>query len=95
MKEKPLEHTAPLFLKECQMTTGQVGSVEVETRGQSANDLWNQYRIGFHTWYSVHTYHTKAQSFLNIKRQNDKKACIRFTCVKPAEEVMMFLTFHK
>lgn len=49
MKEKPLEHSAPLSLKECQMTTDQVGSVEVETRGQSTNDMWNQHRIGFHT----------------------------------------------
>ena len=26
MKEKPLEHSAPLFLKECQLTTDQVGN---------------------------------------------------------------------
>ena len=46
MKGKPLEHTAPLFLKECQMIKDQVSRVEIKTRGQSKNDLWHQQRIG-------------------------------------------------
>ena len=73
MKDKPLEHTAPLFLEEYQMTTDQVRRVEVETRGQSTNDLWHQHRIGRVTASNFHTYHTKAQSILNRKGQNDKK----------------------
>ena len=68
MKEKPLEYTAPLFLKECQ-----VKRVEIETRGQSTNDLWHQQRIGRVTASNFHTYHTKAQSILNRKGQNVKK----------------------
>ena len=68
MKEKPLEYTAPLFLKECQ-----VKRVEIETRGQSTNDLWHQQRIGRVTASNFHTYHTKAQSILNQKGQNVKK----------------------
>ncbi|KAK2552801.1 Exonuclease [Acropora cervicornis] len=73
MKEKPLEYTAPLFLKECQMTADQVKRVEIETRGQSTNDLWHQQRIGRVTALNFHTYHTKAQSILNRKGQNVKK----------------------
>ena len=37
MKGKPLEQTAPLFLKDCQMTKDQVARVEVETHLQSTN----------------------------------------------------------
>lgn len=73
MKGKPLEHTAPLFLKECQMTTDQVKQVEIETRGQSTNDLWHKQRIGRVTASNFHTFHTKAQSILNRRSQNDKK----------------------
>ena len=73
MKGKPLEHTAPLFLKEYQMTTDQVKRVEIETRGQSSNDLWHQQRIGRVTASNFHTFHTKAQSILHRKGQNDKK----------------------
>lgn len=73
MKEKPLEYTAPLFLKKCQMTADQVKRVEIETRGQSINDLWHQQRIGRVTASNFHTYHTKAQSILNRKGQNVKK----------------------
>ena len=73
MKEKPLEYTAPLFLKECQMTADQVKRVEIETRGQSTNDLWHQQRIGRVTASNFHTYHTKAQSILNQKGKNVKK----------------------
>ena len=73
MKGKPLEYTAPLFLKECQMTADQVKRVEIETRGQSTNDLWHQQRIGRVTASNFHTYHTKAQSILNRKGQNVKK----------------------
>ncbi|XP_015772524.1 PREDICTED: uncharacterized protein LOC107350802 [Acropora digitifera] len=73
MKEKPLEYTAPIFLKECQMTADQVKRVEIETRGQSTNDLWHQQRIGRVTPSNFHTYHTKAQSILNRKGQNVKK----------------------
>ena len=86
MKDQPLEHTASLFLKKCQMTTDQMGSVEVETRGQRTNDLKHQHRIGRVTASNFHTCHTKAQSFLYTKGQNDKKSCVQFTCVKPAEE---------
>ena len=39
MKGEPLEHTAPLFLRECPMTIDQVKRVEIETHGQSTNDL--------------------------------------------------------
>ena len=42
MKGKPLEHTAPLFLKECQMTSDQVKRVETETRGIHAFLLLNE-----------------------------------------------------
>lgn len=49
MKEKPLEYTAPLFLKECQMTADQVKRVEIETHGQSTNDLWHQHQTFIHT----------------------------------------------
>ena len=73
MKGKPLEYTAPLFLKECQMTAGQVKRVEIETRGQSTNDLWHQQRIGRVTASNFHTYHTKAQAILNRKGQNVRK----------------------
>ena len=73
MKGKPLEHTAPLFLKECQMTTDQVRRVEIETRGQSKNDLWHQQRVGRVTASNFHTFHTKAQTILNRRSQNDKK----------------------
>ena len=73
MKGKPLEYTAQLFLKECQMTADQVKRVEIETRGQSTNDLWHQQRIGRVTASNFHTYHTKAQSILNRKGQNVKK----------------------
>ena len=66
MKEKPLEYTAPLFLKEYQMTAHQVKRVEIETRGQSTNDLWHQQRIGRVTASNFHTYHTKAQSIPNL-----------------------------
>ena len=73
MKGKPLEHTAPLFLRECQMTADQVKRVEIETRGQTTNDLWHQQRTGRVTASNFHTYHTKAQSILNRKGQNVKK----------------------
>ncbi|CAH3022078.1 unnamed protein product, partial [Porites evermanni] len=73
MKGKPLEYTAPIFLKECQMTADQVKRVEIETRGQNTNDLWHQQRIGRVTASNFHTYHTKAQSILNRKGQNVKK----------------------
>ena len=73
MKGKPLEHTAPRFLKEYQMPTDQVKRVEIETRGQSSNDLWHQQRIGRVTASNFHTFHTKAQSILHRKGQNDKK----------------------
>ena len=73
MKGKPLEYTAPLFLKECQMTADQVKRVEIETRGQSTNDLWHQQRIGRVTASNFHTYHTKAQAILNRKGQNVRK----------------------
>ena len=56
MKGKPLEYTAQLFLKECQMTADQVKRVEIETRGQSTNDLWHQQRIGRVTASNFHTY---------------------------------------
>ena len=76
MKGKPLEYTAQLFLKECQMTADQVKRVEIETRGQSTNDLWHQQRIGRVTASNFHTYHTKAQSILNRKGQNVKKKTV-------------------
>ena len=86
MKGKPLEYTAQLFLKECQMTADQVKRVEIETRGQSTNDLWHQQRIGRVTASNFHTYHTKAQSILNRKGQNVKKNSVQFTCIKPVEQ---------
>ena len=55
------------------MTADQVKRVEIETRGQSTNDLWHQQRIGRVTASNFHTYHTKAQSILNRKGQNVKK----------------------
>ena len=73
MKGKPLEHTAPLFLKDCQMTKDQVTRVEIETRGQSSNDLWHQQRTGRVTASNFHTFHTKSQSILNRKGQNGNK----------------------
>lgn len=73
MKGKPLEQTAPLFLKDCQMTKDQVARVEVETRGQSTNELWYQQRIGRVTASNFHTFHTKAQTILNRKGHSDKK----------------------
>ena len=73
MKGKPLEHTAPLFLKDCQMTKDQVARVEVETRGQSTNELWHQQRVGRVTASNFHTFHTKAQTILNRKGHSDKK----------------------
>ena len=73
MKGKPLQHTAPLFLKECQMTADQVKRVEIETQGQNTNDLWYQQRKGRVTASNFHTFHTKAQSILNRRGQNDKK----------------------
>ena len=72
MKGKPLEHTAPLFLKECQMTTDQVRRVEIETCGQSKNDLWHQQRVDRVTVSNFHTFHTEAQTILNRRRQNHK-----------------------
>lgn len=73
MKGKPLEQTAPLFLKNCQMTKDQVARVEVETRGQSTNELWYQQRFGRVTVSNFHTFHTKAQPILNRKGHSDKK----------------------
>ena len=55
------------------MTADQVKRVEIETRGQSTNDLWHQQRIGRVTASNFHTYHTQAQSILNRKGQNVKK----------------------
>ena len=54
------------------MTTDQVSRVEIETRGQSANDLWHQQRIGRVTASNFHTFHTKAQTILNRKGKNAK-----------------------
>ena len=73
MKGKPSEHTAPLFLKECQMTSDQVKRVETETRGQSNNDSWHQQRVGRVTASNFHKFHTKAQTIINRKSDNDKK----------------------
>ena len=80
MKGKPLEHTAPLFLKECQMTSDQVKRVEIETLGQSANELWHEQRIGRVTASNFHTYHTKAQSILNRKVKMLKNQCTVHLC---------------
>ena len=55
------------------MTTDQVRRVEIETRGQSKNDLWHQQRVGRVTASNFHTFHTKAQTILNRRSQNDKK----------------------
>ena len=81
MKGKPLEHTAALFLKDCQMTADQVKRVEIETRGQNTNDVWHQQRIGRVTVPNFH-FHTKAQTILNRRGQNDnnKKLCTVRLC---------------
>ena len=68
------------------MTADQVKRVEIETRGQSTNDLWHQQRIGRVTASNFHTYHTQAQSILNRKGQNVKKNSVQFTCIKPVEQ---------
>ena len=68
------------------MTADQVKRVKIETRGQSANDLWHQQRIGRVTASNFHTYHTKAQYILNQKGQNVKKISLKFTCIKPVEQ---------
>ena len=73
MKGKPLKQSAPLFLKECQMTTDQVRRVETETRGQSDNDVWHQQRVGRVTASNFHKFHTKAQTILQRKGRDDKK----------------------
>ena len=54
------------------MTKDQVKRVEIETSGQSTNDLWYQQRTGRVTASSVHTFYTKAQSILNRRGQNYK-----------------------
>ena len=90
LKGKPLGHTAPLFLKECQMTADQVKRVEIETRGQSANAFWHQQRIGRVTASNFHTYYTKAQFILNRKGQNLKTTSVQFTCIQPVERKWCF-----
>ena len=55
------------------MTADQAKRLEIETRGQSTNDLWHQQRIGRVTASNFHTYHTNAQSILNRKGENVKK----------------------
>ena len=73
MKGTSLEPSAPLFLKDCQITTDQVRRVETSTCGQSGNDSWHQQRIGRVTASIWHKFHTKAQSILQRKSHNDKK----------------------
>ncbi|CAH3151806.1 unnamed protein product, partial [Porites lobata] len=55
------------------MTSDQVKRVETETRGQSNNDSWHQQRVGRVTASNFHKFHTKAQTIINRKSDNDKK----------------------
>ena len=85
MKGKPLEHTAPLLLNECQMTADQVKRVEIDTRGRNTNELWNQQRKGRVTASNFHTF-LKGTVYSQQKGSKRQETCIQFTCVKSIQQ---------
>ena len=69
-KSQSCEEIASSFLQYCQMTNDEVKRVEIETRGQSGNEMWFDQREGRITASNFHTYHTKMESILKSRKRS-------------------------
>ena len=70
---KPLEEVAPLFIQSCQMTSEQVQRIELSTRGQQSNELWQDQRTGRITASNFHQVSTKTHSLMSSSRKRSNK----------------------